>query len=122
MQKEQEHQNDLLLTNMSNLFMGNPNQYVFQPPNDFFVNPPQENFFFNNNNISPLDYNNIMNGFPSNFMAAQPHFNPNEFLNSNNIILANNNLMLPNNLSLGPLNGNLIYLIFEKKKIKNLIF
>lgn len=118
MQKEQEHPNDLLLTNMSNLFMGNPNQYVFQPPNDFFVNPPQENFFFNNNNISPLDYNNLMNGFPSNFMA-QPHFNPNEFLTSNNIILANNNLMLPNNLSLGPLNGILIYLIFFLKKKNN---
>lgn len=87
--------------------MGNPNQYVFQPPNDFFVNPGQENFFFNNNNMPSLDYNNLMNGFPPNFITAQTHFNPNDFLSSNNIILANNNLMLPNNISLGPLNGNL---------------
>jgi len=91
------------MANMGNFMLGNPNQYVFQNPNEIFQNPNQENFFFNNNNI-PLDYN-LINSFQPNFINPQQQFNPNDFLTSNNLLLANNNLMLPNNLSLGSMNG-----------------
>ena len=93
------------MANMGNFLMGNPNQYVFQNPNEIFPGQGQENFFLGNNAMPPLDYNNIMGGFPPNFLNPQPQFNPNDFLSPNNIILANNNLMMPNNLAMGPLNG-----------------
>jgi len=94
---------------MNNFLIGNPNQYVFQNPNEMFPGQGQENFFFGNNGMPQLDYN-MMNGFPPNFLAPQSQFNPNDFLTQNNIILANNNLMMPNNLAMGQLNGFFFYM------------
>lgn len=103
--------NELLMANMGNFLIGNPNQYVFQNPNDIFQNPSQENFFFNNGSMPQLDYN-LMSSFQPNFMGAQPQFAPNDFLSQNNLMLANNNLMMPNNLSLSSLNGILTEIFF----------